>query len=290
MHYIFERYTKNMGYFKGWYFKCCTNKDTIAFIPAYHRTNGQTTASLQIITDSSAINIPLHSLKHQSKPLFISADDCTFSEKGIKLDIAYNNHSIRGVLSFGRISPIRYDIMGPFSLIPFMQCRHSIHSMSHRIDGHLVIDGCSFIFRNGTGYIEGDCGRSFPKQYLWTQSGFENGSLMLSVADIPMIGRHFTGIIGIIMLGSKEYRIATYLGADIKKIADGIVTVRQSDYQLTAKLIDKNMQPLYAPSNGRMSRTIHESASCKAYYRFLHKGKPLCEFTSDSASFEFEYK
>lgn len=279
-----------MGYFKGWYFKCCTNKNTIAFIPAYHRANGRTTASLQIITDSSAINLPLDSLKYRSNPLYISAEGCTFSENSIKLNITACGHSIRGVLSFGETSPIKYDIMGPFGLVPFMQCRHSIHSMSHRIDGHLTIDGHSFIFHNGTGYIEGDCGRSFPKQYIWTQSCFKNGSLMLSVADIPMVGRHFTGIIGIIMLGSKEYRIATYLGADLKYISDGCVTVRQGDYMLTAKLIDKNAKPLYAPSNGRMSRTIHESASCKAYYRFLHKRKPLCEFTSDRASFEFEYK
>lgn len=277
-----------MGYFKGWYFKCCTENETVAFIPAYHRTNGQTTASLQIITDTFAINLPLRSLKYQSRPLHISTDCGSFSENGITLDITQNGHSIKGVLQFGRLTPIKYDIMGPFGLIPFMQCRHSIHSMSHRIDGHLVIDGHSIIFRSGTGYIEGDCGRSFPKQYVWTQSGFEKGSVMLSVADIPMMGKHFTGIIGIIMLGSKEYRIATYLGADLKYISDGCVTVRQGDYLLTAKLIDKNAQPLYAPSNGRMNRTIHESASCKAHYRFLHKGKPLCEFTSDRASFEFE--
>lgn len=27
----------------------------------------------------------------------------------------------------------------------------------------------------------------------------------------------------------------------------------------------------------------------KAYYRFSHKEKTLCEFTTDKASFEFEY-
>lgn len=41
---------------------------------------------------------------------------------------------------------------------------------------------------------------------------------MLSVADIPMAGIHFTGIIGAILWMGKEYRIATYLGARVVKI------------------------------------------------------------------------
>lgn len=56
----------------------------------------------------------------------------------------------------------------------------------------------------------------------------------------------------------------------------------------TGKLLQKNALPLLAPANGSMCRTIHESASCKAYYRFSHKGKELCEFVSNRASFEFE--
>ena len=63
----------------------------------------------------------------------------------------------------------------------------------------------------------------------------------------------------------------------------------QMNYELTAKLIKKNAHPLYAPINGAMNRIIHESASCIAYYKFSRKGKLLCEFTSDRASFEFEY-
>ncbi len=130
---------------------------------------------------------------------------------------------------------------------------------------------------------------SFPKRYIWTQCCFENGSLMLSVADIPILGFHFTGIIGVILLNGKEYRIATYLGARIKRIGKNAVTVKQGAYEFTAELLNKNAHPLFAPTNGDMSRTIHESASCKAHYRFLHKNNVLCDFISEKASFEFEY-
>lgn len=276
-------------YFKGWYFKCCSEEKTIAFIPAYHRNNYKETASLQIITDNSVFNVPFDSLKYNNKTLAIKIGDSSFTEKGIKLKIQNDNLNIKGRLNFNNLSPIRYDIMGPFKYIPLMQCRHCIYSMRHRIDGEITLNGELFSFRNGIGYIEGDCGVSFPKEYIWTQCSFENGSLMLSVADIPLLGFHFTGIIGVIMLGGKEYRIATYLGAKLKQISEKSVTVEQGNYKLCAKLIKKKAHPLYAPDNGKMDRTIHESASCTACYSFSYKGKKLFEFTSNRASFEFEY-
>lgn len=179
--------------------------------------------------------------------------------------------------------------MGPFHYVPFMQYRHSVYSMRHSVEGQITVNGKKLDFQNGVGYIEGDSGSSFPNQYIWTQCCFENGSLMLSVADIPLLGFHFTGIVGVVLLKGKEYRIATYLGAKIRHIGKDIVTVSQGDYEFTAKFIKKKAQPLYAPVNGAMNRIIHESASCKAYYKFSYKDKILYEFTSDRASFEFEY-
>ena len=112
---------------------------------------------------------------------------------------------------------------------------------------------------------------------------------MLSVADIPLWGFHFTGIIGVVLLNGTEHRIATYLGARVKQIGTNTVTVEQSHYEFTAELLKKNAQPLWAPTNGDMCRTIHESASCTAHYRFLYKKKILCDLVSHQAGFEFEY-
>ena len=280
---------RNKGYFHGWYFKCSGSDKTVAFIPAYHRSQNITTASLQVITDDNAYNIPFEKLDYTKKPLSVKIGDCIFSEKGIDLNFQGNGCKLEGLLRFQGLSPIAYDIMGPFALLPFMQCRHGVYSMSHRIDGQITLNDQVLDFNNGIGYIEGDRGYSFPKRYIWTQCCFENCSLMLSVADIPMLGFHFTGIIGVIMLNGKEYRIATYIGASIKRLGKNIVTVKQGEYELTAQLLQKNSHPLFAPTNGNMSRTIHESASCKAYYRFSHKNEVLCDFVSEKASFEFEY-
>ncbi len=279
----------NIGYFKGWYFKCSTKDKTIAFIPAYHYSNGKKSASLQIITDNKAINIPFDKLEYSEKPLYVKIDNCVFSHEVIILDYKDNGLTLEGKLCFEGLSPIRYDIMGPFKYVPFMQCRHSVYSICHKINGEIRANDQLYKFENGIGYIEGDCGRSFPIKYIWTQCCFENNSLMLSVADIPFLGIHFTGIISVVLLNGKEYRIATYLGARIKQVDKNTVTVKQGSFELNAELIKKNAQPLAAPSNGDMCRTIHESASCEAYYRFCYKNKVLCEFTTDKASFEFEY-
>ncbi|MBQ7935626.1 MAG: hypothetical protein IJ333_04690 [Clostridia bacterium] len=279
----------HQGYFKGWYFKCCAKEKTIAFIPAYHRSDHRETVSLQIITDEAVFHIPFDSLEYREKPLWVKLGECLFSENGISLNLRNDKITVDGSLRFSRLSPIQYDIMGPFRYVPFMQCRHAVYSMKHRISGQIILNGQQIDFQNGIGYIEGDRGSSFPKQYIWTQCCFENGSLMLSVADIPLLGGHFTGIIGIILLDGKEYRIATYLGAKVKRLEKNTVTVEQGEYQLTVTLMEKNAQPLYAPVGGKMSRTIHESASCKAHYQFLRKGKILCEISSNRASFEFEY-
>lgn len=279
----------NQNYFKGWYFKCCTKEKTIAFIPAYHQNKNNKTASLQIITDNLVVNIPFQDLKYMENPLHIKIGNCIFSEKGMKLNIHTKEIKVQGILKFNEISPIKYDIMGPFKFVPFMQCRHSIFSMKHQINGQITLNGQQYIFKNGIGYIEGDCGISFPERYVWTQYHFKNGSLMLSIADIPFLGIHFTGIIGIVLLNGKEYRIATYLGAKVKYIGKNTVTVQQGDFRLTAKLLQKNAHSLAAPNHGLMNRTIHESLSCKAYYQFSYKKQILCEFVSNRASFEFEY-
>lgn len=48
---------------------------------------------------------------------------------------------------------------------------------------------------------------------------------MLSVADIPVMGLRFTGIIGVVLWRGKEYRLATYLGAKVVEHRDRKVRI-----------------------------------------------------------------
>lgn len=208
--------------------------------------------------------------------------------KGMRLDIK-GNVNASGTLRFDGITPPAYDIMGPFKYVPFLQCRHTVYSMRHRVTGTVMLDGKEYAFKNGGGYIEGDSGYSFPNKYIWTHCRTPECSLMLSVATIPFGAFSFIGVTGFVLIGKTEYRIATYLGARAVQISDNAVTVRQSDIVLHARLIKKNSRPLLAPKAGSMMRTIHESASCSAEYVFCRRGEKLLDFTSDRASFEYEF-
>lgn len=281
-------------YFKGYYFKCSLEDETIAFITAMHRSdnNGQNKsgASLQVITRENVYYIPYDAITFGRGGLKIKLGNCIFSEKGIKLSIDTNECKVYGKLKFGKLQKLKYNIMGPFAYLPFMQCRHRVISMRHSIRGEIFINGKRYGDLNGVGYIEGDRGCSFPSEYLWTQCHFKNDSVMLSVAGIPFCGINFKGIIGVVMIDEKEYRIATYLGAKLSFTGKSIVTVRQGRYTLTVKLLEENVQKLKAPVMGEMIRTIQESICCRASYCFMKGDETLLEFTSEYASFEYMFK
>lgn len=277
------------NYFCGWYVKCQNATQTVAFIPAYHIRGGVKTCSLQIITDEGTwgVDYPIREFRMDDK--FVKIGTNLFSTKGCSLNVRKEGLCVQGKLRFGDFLPLGYDIMGPFKYVPFLECRHSVFSMKHRVDGRLTINGKEYTFEDGVGYLEGDRGYSFPKDYLWTQCCFPEGSLMLSVADIPFCCFHFTGIIGIIHYRGKEYRLATYLGARAVKIKDGEAVIRQGSKTLTVRRLEDKGHPLAAPVGGAMNRTIRESAACKCYYHFQEKAKTVFEFTSSMASFEYEY-
>lgn len=112
---------------------------------------------------------------------------------------------------------------------------------------------------------------------------------MLSVADIPIAGIHFTGIIGVILWQGKEFRMATYLGARAVQIQNKMIRVIQGNLELEIRLLETSDCPLKAPAKGDMVRTIHESAACRVFYQFRKEDCTLFAFESDKASFEFEY-
>lgn len=277
------------GFFFGWYLKCQSDTQTLAVIPAYHRTGRKRTCSIQIITDQETWMIPYKADEFRCVGKHISIGKNQFSEKGIRLSAHTAQVTVEGKLKFGSLLPLKYDIMGPFALVPFMECRHRVWSMGHLVNGTVSINGEKYLFKNARGYWEGDRGVSFPKKYIWTQCCFPGGSLMMAVADIPIMGIHFTGIIGVVIWMEREYRFATYLGARAERIQNKKVCIVQGNLELEARLIKAFSHPLKAPSQGDMVRIIHESAACRAFYRFRKKGRTIFSFQTDKASFEFEY-
>lgn len=284
------------NYFKGWYFKAQNPRQTVALIPAMHiDEEGQKSASIQIIADHGVWNIcfPYEQFSCRRNKLQVKIGENIFFDQGLTLSIKTDEITACGNLKFGPLSPIGYDIMGPFRFVPFMECRHSVFSMTNMVSGLLSINGHAYRFDNDAGYIEDDRGRSFPEAYAWTQCNFFDESpcsIMMSVANIPLGAIHFLGIIGVILWHGKEYRIATYLGAKVAHIGHGKIAISQGRFKLTATLINKNDNPLYAPVHGGMKRLIRESISCTTHYSFEEDGKTLFDFKTDRASFEYEFE
>lgn len=253
-------------YFAGRYFKHQKDGQTICFIVG-GASGGK---FLQVITNDRILQYD--DLKH-----------CHADRNGFSVSLP----EIHGKVTYGPFTPIRSDIMGPFRALP-MQCRHEIISMGHSLTGGFTIDGKRIDLNGGKGYIEGDRGRSFPKEYLWLHCNdfAENCSIMASVADIPFCGIHFMGCICAVLYQGKEYRLATYHGVRILAADDRRLILRQGPLRLEAWIDPRRAHPLKAPKSGRMTQTIHESNCSRARFRFWTGKKRLFDMTSENCSFE----
>lgn len=284
---------KTHSFFEGWYLKHQAQGKTIAFIPSFHiGKNKKRFAQIQVITDegSHCFRFLVKEFRADENRFSVRIGPNYFSSTGINVDLQSQNFSVKGILHYSALTPPDGDMMGPFRYIPLMQCNHGVLSLTHRLEGTLEINGTEVDFADGTGYIEKDWGTSFPEAYLWTQlNWFENRdcSVMLSVADVPFMGTSFTGCIGCVYYGGREYRLATYRGAKIIRNTPKDVVVAQNSYTLRVQLLADGAHKLFAPQNGEMTRTIRESPSCKVRYTFYVKNVKLFDVTRENASFEY---
>ena len=76
-------------------------------------------------------------------------------------------------------------------------------------------------------------------------------------------------------------------GAPKLKSGPSGAVIRQGKYRLEAELLNERRQPLQAPVEGRMERTIHESLCAEVRYRFWRRDNLLLQHTDPNASFEY---
>lgn len=286
-------YNKKKGFFEGWYFKHQYNNKSIVFIPGINiDKNGDKYSFIQIITDEKTYNI-----NYDYKEFSISKDKLEikiknniFLRDGISLNIKSKEINIKGVLKYKDITPIKYNIMGPFSVFPFMECNHGVISLYHNVNGMLDINNEEILIENGKGYIEKDWGTSFPKTYMWIHSNCfdkEKISVMVSIADIPFLGTEFKGCIAVVYYKGKEYRLATYNGVKILEYNKNGLVIKRGKYKLEIDIKENNPQELLAPSRGSMNRIIRENISCSAKFKFYENKKILFDLESNNTSFEY---
>lgn len=284
---------KKYPYFEGWYLKHQAEGRMIAFIPAIHADEqGKWTASIQMITEEGSwcFSYPASQCTIERRRFRVMIGENLFTEKGIWVNLKNKDVSVYGNISYGPFAKLKKDIMGPFKRVPFLECNHGVLSMMHRTRGGLLINGREVDLDEGLGYIETDWGSSFPKEYLWTQCIFtekKKGSLMLSVADVP-IGRWcFRGCICQIEVPGRTYRLATYLGAKVRRLSASEAVVRQGKLCLKVTKLGERSYGLSAPRQGSMTRIIRESPVCRIRYQLWEKGSQIFDIVDNHASFEY---
>lgn len=274
---MFQGHNKKHNYFEGWYFKMVSadGKHKYAFIPGIS-LGDEEHAFVQVI-DGQTGKTQYHRYEIEDfyyssnrfavwvGPNFFSADSF-FVELGTGSDLILG----KGIISNRVEYPVKLfspGIMGWYRFVPFMECFHGVVSIDHKLTGDFVIGNQLISFDGGRGYIEKDWGKSMPSAWIWTQSNTfdddSNTSFMLSIANIPWIGRSFTGFLGFLSVDNKLYRFATYTGAKItnlKRLDDRIeVIVKGKDFTIEFIGLKGMRGELLAPIAGDMSRTIHES-------------------------------
>lgn len=274
---LFQGSLKQNNYFEGWYFKH-VSKDldqVYSFIPGISLHTDNPHAFIQVINgltgETNYIEYPVSEFSFSTKYFRVEVGGSVFTADSMVLNINSPQLKVDGRLSYS--GSVKYPssvfapgIMGWYSFVPFMECKHGVVSVTHRIDGTINVDKKQIDFSGGKGYIEKDWGKSFPESWIWLQSNnFENSDacIMMSIAKIPWLGSFFTGFLGFLYFDGKFFPFSTYHKSEITDLglANEKLTVsfRSKKYHLKIIASLKQSGILLAPKSGKMSRRIKES-------------------------------
>jgi len=272
----FQGSFKWKNYFEGWYLKHVTSdlSQSISFIPGISLSkdphsfiqilNGLTSESLYIRYD-------LKDFSAEPGKFAVRIGESFFSDNLSEINIHNKDITATGKIEY--INSLTYSkslvspgIMGWYSFVPFMECKHGVVSISHKLSGILKFNKQVIDFTNGKGYIEKDWGTSFPEAWIWIQcNNFERKdvSFMLSVAKIPWLARYFIGFLGFLHDGNKLYKFATYNHSFITKLEKSgnrlEIEIFNKDFTINLSLTINQFSSLKAPKRGIMDNYIKES-------------------------------
>ncbi len=269
-------------YFEGWYFKQVSVdlSSVYAFIPGI-ALETERSAFIQVIDGMSGrtrfLPYPLKEFSAARDRFHVEVGNSAFCTDYIDLNIDRPELKVRGRIDFSETSfyPRRLfspGIMGPYSFVPKMECKHGLVSMDHRLSGSIEVDRRSIDFSGGRGYIEKDWGSSFPESWIWMQSNNfsrPGDSFMLSVAEIPWLRGRFVGFLSFLKRGEKTRFFASYNGGKIthlKNLSSGdgsteavSLHISRGAEKLFVRAESTRRGALKSPVAGRMDSYIRES-------------------------------
>ena len=277
---IFQGNKKKRKYFEGWYFKMVAEDGSsiLSVIPGISLSSDgkEKHAFIQIINgvtaQTSYYSFPIGEFSFSKKEFAIKIGDNYFSKDRIVLNLKDNDSAVSGEVEM--FNSVKYTsdrlinpgIMGWYRFVPFMECYHGVVSLTHNLKGKLIVNDELFDFNNGKGYIEKDWGSSMPSAWIWMQSNHFNSvssSFMLSIADIPWLGKSFTGFLDFFYFNNKIHHFTTYRSSKLElEIDDSDILNIKIKNKKNAFIINarsNNAGMLKAPAGGSMDRRIPES-------------------------------
>lgn len=289
---LFQGNTRKKNYFEGWYFKMVAEDGSsiISVIPgiSLSKDNQKQHAFIQIINGITSqtyyYTFPLESFSFSKKEFAIKIGNNYFSKDSLILDIQNNDSIISGKIKTsntvkyksGRL--INPGIMGWYRYVPFMECYHGVASLTHNLTGKITIHNKEYDFNEGKGYIEKDWGTGMPSSWIWMQSNHfteKENSFMLSIANIPWLGKSFAGFLGFFYHDKKIHHIATYRATKLKMDIDSLnhlhIKIENRKNTILLYVASNNTGMLKAPVSGLMDRRIPESIDATIKITMLDK-------------------
>jgi tocopherol cyclase len=290
---LFQGNLEKKNYFEGWYFKHVSRDlDNVwSFIPGISLNANDPHCFIQVINgltgETQYITYPVDKFRWDNKTLYLHVGDSVFTDKYIDLKIENEVLNVSGRIDYSNTIPYPKSlfspgIMGWYSFIPFMECKHGIVSVNHQLYGSISINGDPVNFNGGKGYIEKDWGTSFPEAWLWIQANNfkdDDCSFTFSVAKIPWLGKFFIGFIAFLYINKRFYLFSTYNNSaitEIKHTESSIDLVISNHIGMLKVSVKKSkFGELRAPVSGDMSRRIKESIDSEVNLSLFDKHNRL---------------
>ena len=286
---LFQGSLNKNRYFEGWYFKHVSyyRAHVFSFIPGVALTKKDKHVFIQILDGITGktwnVKYPISKFRYSKDKFNVWVGKSNFMINGIYLDIEAEDLKIKGEISYSDIvkypsSLLSPGIMGWYSFVPFMECKHGIGSVLHSLKGSLTINNSEINFNEGTGYIEKDWGTSFPESWIWLHCNTFNqpgSSFTFSVAKIPWLGNFFIGHICFLYVEGKFYLFATYNSSKITKLTFQApfidIEIKNKTHTLKVKAVQNKSGELKAPVIGEMNRIIKESVDSTIEVELFNK-------------------
>lgn len=292
----FQGHGRAAPYFEGWYIKLVDEKQRrpLALIPGVYRGTDRTRSHgfLQVFDGARDrawyCRYPVDEFWAHARDFDVRVGPNRFTvregEGAIELDVDEPGLRLHGAVTLHGVGgwPVRPwspGVMGPFGLLPFLECYHGVVGLDHGLRGELHLNEGSLSFEGGRGYLEKDWGTNFPRSWIWCQCNHfaapgqtaRRVSLTASIAEVPNLGRTFPGFIVGLSVDGTLHRFTTHDLAwiDVLRADDDqvrwVLSNRSHRLAITAHRAPTTRLP--GPSIEGMEREVYETLRARVEVR-----------------------